>query len=199
VYYVYVPYADKAMDKYADFLVDEKNKTNWVFGKHQKIDRDKGGTPLSVVGWCDRLYVLVHGTGAYSGVCVNTNPMNDDEKYVTGEDFAGVLVNAGLKNTTVDVRLWTCWGGNRGTENWHGPDGNDDHRLSSFALRVACGFKERRYTSITVVGYRKLVNLSEIVLKKFGGHKVLQDHGEGDPKFMRVRDADRATYKVSAI
>jgi hypothetical protein len=200
MHYVYVPFRDKAMDDFADALVAEKNRVNRFIGRHAKIERELGGKPLSVVGWHDRLYTLAHGAGRHSGVCVNTNPMNGASKYVTGEDFAALLIASGLKKTTLDVRLWTCWGGKSGTAEWSGPPGNQEHSLSSFALRVAQGFKTAGYKSVTVVGYRQLVNLSRKNLVDNGGHKMLQDTDEGDDiHFSRVSDENKVRYKVSAI
>ena len=194
--YVYVPYADKEMDNFAFSLVNEKNKVNKFFGRHKLINRDNFGTPLSVVGWNDRLYTMAHGSGTHCGVCVNTNPRKDENKYVTGEDFAKLLVKLGLKNTGLDVRLWTCWGGKSGNDAWQGPIGNLEHSLSSFTLRVACGFKELGYKKITVVGYRKLVNISGLNLQNHQGHKVLQDE---EDNFSLVTDEDKVRYQVSAM
>jgi len=233
--YVYVPYLNKTMDEFAVALVREKNQKNLVFGRYKKIDRDiqSGSRPLSVVGSGDRLYVLVHGSET-PGVCVykgfdSATGKDQVQHKVTGEDFAAVLINSGLQDKSMEVRLWTCWGGrgqiipawraypDGGRQLWTGggggqiiePEGPAGPAVpqgekaispsSSFALRVACGFRMKGYRKITVVGYRKLVDISPGLLVTNKGHKGLYETDARDSPYMRVQDEDKVKYKVAVI
>jgi len=189
--YVYVPYRVNDMDLYAGALVSIKNKKNKVFGQHKLIARGLSEQPLSVVGWRDSLYVLIHGSGRATGVGVDMSHHDGEARHVTGEDFAARLIGLGLRRTTIDLRLWTCWGaGKHGDDDRMGPDGQESE---PFAMRVARGLAAGGYVNVTVSSYRKLVNLSVANLDTFKGHKVLQT-SEG---FARVTANDRVSYKVA--
>jgi hypothetical protein len=204
--YVYVPYEDASMEVFANELEKQKKTfhQNAPDKQYKKIGRSLTGKakPLEVVDDDSRLYVCAHGTESYSGVCVNTEVGSTDKgRYVTGEDFAGVLIAHGLKNKKIEVRLWTCWGAKAGKKKWHGPDTDKTvaHYLYSFALRVACGFKARNYKQIRVVGYMHLVNLQKEVLEKYEGHKQLQkkDNKSSKPISAGHQDEYKVSYEVS--
>ena len=194
--YVYVPYRVRDMDDYADALVSIKNKKNAVFGRHSLIRRGLSNEPLSVVGWRDSLYLLVHGSGLATGVGVDQSHHDGEARRVTGEDFATRLIGLGLRRTTIDLRLWTCWGAGKEVEDRLGPDGQAS---DSFALRVARGLAMGGYANVTVTSYRKLVNLSVANLQASNGHKMLQSNEGDNLDFARVTSNDRVSYRVSNI
>jgi len=205
-FYVYVPFADRMMDDFAAALVEEKNKKNRVLGHHTLIGRANQGntarSPLAVVGSYDRLYVCIHGASKRAGVGVyhtstwgrtaNTEVRHE----VSGEGLAGQLVDLGLANKSIDVRLWTCWGGGKETEDRDGAAAGD-HDRRSFALRFATGLKARGRTSVTVTGYTKLVDLGVARLRASGGKKKLQAVYGQDT--YGATDDGKIQYKVSAI
>jgi hypothetical protein len=205
-FYVYVPFADAQMDSFASALVELKNKKNRFFGHHTLILRpDQGNTsasPLSVVGSYDRLYLCIHGASKRAGVGVyHTRAFSADgdkkvRHEVAGEDLAEQMVDLGLANKSIDVLLWTCWGGGKENEDRDGTTAGDhDHR--SFTLRFATGLKKRGRKSLTVTGYTQLVDLGTKRLTDNGGKKKLQIR-LGEDNYQTTSD-HKIQFKVTAI
>jgi hypothetical protein len=204
-HYVYVPYADAGMDGFASALVREKNTHNRIIGHHTLIPR--GGlsaTPLSAVGYKDRLYVCIHGASKHAGIGVwhtqtegRGGTVTKNRHTIRGEELAAELVRLGLANKSISLRLWTCWGGGKANEDRGTIEPGDDDR-TSFALRVASGLKAAGRKSIEVVGYRHLVFLGAKKLTDNNGHKSLQKTF-GSTDFVNVSEENKVRIQVKAI
>jgi hypothetical protein len=211
-HYVYVPFADDMMDDFAAALVVEKNKVNRFFGHHTLIKRPDQGNdsaaPLSVIGRSDRLYMCIHGASKRAGVGVYHVKTfkrgklglvldKSERKEISGEGLAEHVADLGLPpRRSIDIRLWTCWGGGKENEDRDGTVVGD-HDRRSFALRFAQGMKEMGFMDVTVTGYTHLVDLGVARLKAAGGKKMLQTV-YGQDTYIPTNES-KIQYKVSAI
>jgi hypothetical protein len=197
--YIYVPFREKLMDEYAAALVATKNKQRLRRSMYALVARQDTGEPLAVVQNNDRLYVLIHGV-ARGGFGSRPDYRQSRNVEVTGPELAEHLRRFGLKNRTIDLRLWSCYGGKtvrltdaNNVEIQEGGKGID----SSFLLQLASNLKTtHEYISFT--GYTLPVVIDPEDIKATGVKRVavrtkLQGHGEtvfaGTSGFKQTIDA----------
>jgi hypothetical protein len=175
--YIYIPYLDNDMDAFASSLELKKNEHKWI-KRYTHIRRNIGMQPLTDVGWGDTLYVGLHGRAAFYGVGAYTKWSQGklEVHNVSGMDLAKKLIDDGLPNTWVDLRLWTCYGAASGATPARAKDapvkgyGSD---FRSFAAKVHAAFKLFGYTKVTVTGYKEEVSISGSALDVNKGNKTL--------------------------
>lgn len=175
--YIYVPYLDNEMDSFAGSLEVKKNDHKWI-KRYTHIRRNIGQQPLTDVGWGDTLYVGLHGRAAFYGVGAYTTWGNGKRQVhnVSGMDLAKKLIDDGLRNTWVDLRLWTCYGAASASTPARAKDAPTDGYggdFRSFAAKVHAAFKLFGYTKVTVTGYKEEVSISADALDKHHNNKTL--------------------------
>jgi hypothetical protein len=183
--FVLAPYGDGEVE----FFVDELRKVK---------DYEVLTNSLKEVRDGDRLYFVAHGSSKRAGVCVDFRDAANP-RYVTGEDVARHFAALGLRDEGISLRLWVCWSGKDAGER---PDWQDSylsdtfneadpyasqHALKSFALRVACGLKGRKFRKIEVKGYTEMVSLTRLAFT--GGAKKLIDERD---KYIPAKSRDNA-------
>lgn len=114
MYYVFVPFHDDGMDSFADALAPDLEGPG---GRYQRIDTDNGS--LAGLTWKDRLYVLIHGSksgvGGYKQMvagAVDDQGLQAFEQQtirVPAIKLAKHLIDRGLPDARINVRLWCCW------------------------------------------------------------------------------------------
>ena len=175
--YIYVPYADRGMDDFSVSLEMKKNDHKWI-RRYTHIKRSKGASPLSTVGWGDTLYIGLHGRAAFYGVgaYVRYYDGKNEVHNVSGMDLAKELIDSGLPNTWVDLRLWTCYGAagaNSPSVATDAPTAGYGNDARSFAAKVHAAFKIFGYNKVTVTGYKEEVSISGMALDRNQGKKTL--------------------------
>lgn len=176
--YIYVPFTDKGMDEYFVALECKKNEHKWI-RRYTHIKRFGAPKPLSVVGWGDTLYIGLHGRSAFYGVGAYVQYDADNNKVaqnVSGMDLAKKLIDDGLANTWVDLRLWTCYGGTSAdnpSASSHAPTKGYGNDSRSFAAKVHAAFKLFGYAKVTVTGYSEVVSIAKEALDVSDKHKRL--------------------------
>ena len=156
---------------------DEKNDHKWI-RRYTHIKRSKGASPLSTVGWGDTLYIGLHGRAAFYGVgaYVRYYDGKNEVHNVSGMDLAKELIDSGLPNTWVDLRLWTCYGAagaNSPAVATDAPTAGYGNDARSFAAKVHAAFKIFGYNEVTVTGYKEEVSVSGMALDRNQGKKNL--------------------------
>lgn len=177
--YLFVPYWDPGMDKYADALEKAKNKQRFRFSMYSVIHRPRGrdvlasSTLLNVVPDGGRLYILIHGTRRGCGSRVvygRAEPLD-----VSGRELADHLRNNGLQNRTIDLRLWTCLGASvTRLKDSSGRELQDERGQSvdsSFLLQFSSAL-QRTHPKICFTGYTLPVSIDEKEIATSGVKKL---------------------------
>lgn len=164
--YYYAPYNDSKMKAYARALVKSKNG---FFNTHKLVNS------LEDVGNGDRLYVMLHGGGGTLGwkeyynetVMVTmfggTAPMTREKHRVhliSPAELSTHLIDSGLENKKVDLRLLACYGGIvKGGQ-------------TSTAGQLKSLFNRKNRSKVTVSGYSHAVDVTPSEIARTGSKRV---------------------------
>ncbi|MBY0462784.1 MAG: hypothetical protein K2Q34_06355 [Alphaproteobacteria bacterium] len=172
--------------------------------KEKEVEDEKKeamATELNGIKSGDRLYILLDGTmergeGGYTTLEINKNRKEKDDPYgfkkivpatkkVDAETLADDLIKSGLPNSLIDLRLWTCYGGENidaGTE--------AEQMDSSFGCRLHAAFNGHGYIHISVTAYKALVSIASIEDARNplfkDGKKRLNMGSENEPNFVKT-------------
>lgn len=193
--YYYAPYDDPKMVGFVERIVEEKNefgRTNVHINLNEEIHIAAEHTtkkPLKCLAGNSRLYVCVHGGNGMFGW-----KKGGVTTKVTPSDFCNDLIDRGLKNKAIELRLWACNAANSsGVANSIGQQLKT--HLSSHGLRA-----------ITVVAYTSSVDSTELAISRddtggvdLEGRKLIIDNDvrravvRGDKVFLRGKN--KSYYK----
>jgi len=187
--YYYAPYNDTEMQKYAEALVDAKNGR---MNTHRLV------TTLENVGHFDRLYVILHGgdgilgwkehridevEAEFMGTKTLIKEKNHKVHEITPEVLCTDLIDAGLRNKRIDLRLFACNSG----KSMETPV----KKHEPVAQQLLAWLRQRGRNRISVSGYTELLDVTASQIRRNKQKRVIIDKEDNKSIYPRAKNYRR--------